>query len=403
MLIQGDRGHCPPPEPGTQVKRVSSWQQFWVLSQRNLTILQRDRASLILMLAVGPILGFLDFFAWQHNLFNVETGNASLALTMLFTTGLIAVMVGSLATMREIVKEQEIYHRERVIGLQILPYILSKVWVSVLLALYQAAVFLGFKVLAVDIPQSVNVVVGIYITLVLATLAGMIMGLLASALSPNQNVAPLVAIIFLVPQIIFGGGVLPLESLSPPGQLINRLSLTKWPFESLVTLTALGQDVARDPCWQQSPPDREQLTPADKKQCPCLGPSLFTTCEFPGIQAAYNPAVTEPEPVKPKDPGDPPRQSPQADPRQYQIEVASYLEALSRYRQDLDQWQRQYSLWKQNNEGAIGQAEGMLDRFYRDYGPTFDVNVLRHWLILSLASIVMLALTCAVQKRKDIV
>ncbi len=400
---QGRSQRLRQPAPGAEVKRVSSWQQFWVLSQRNLTILLHDRASLILMLAVAPILGLLDFFAWQHNLFNVQTGNARLALTMLFTTGLIAVMVGVLATMREIVKEQDIYRRERVIGLQILPYILSKVWVSVLLAMYQAAIFLGFKLLAVDIPRSTNVVVGMYITLVLATLAGMIMGLLASAIAPNQNVAPLIAIIFLVPQIIFGGGVLPVDTFGPPGQLINRISLTKWPFEALVTLTGLGQDVARDPCWALPETEREQLNQDDKKDCPCLGSSIFNTCKFPGIREAYKPAVDEPEPLKPKDPGDPPPQSSQANPSQYQADVATYLEEVTAYRKALDQWQQEYSDWKEQNEGAIGKAEGMINQFYRDYGETFKVNVIHHWLIMCLSSAVMLALIFVVQKRKDIV
>ena len=275
--MQSGPRHSRPPGPGTQVKRISNWRQFWVLSQRNLTILKRDRASLILMLAVAPILGLLDFFAWQRDLFNVQTGNAGIAITMLFTTGLIAVMVGSLSTMREIVKEQDIYRRERVIGLQILPYILSKVWVSVLLALYQAAVFLGFKFLAVDLPSNLNTVADMYVTLVLATIAGMVMGLFGSAISPNQNVAPLIAIIFLVPQIIFGGGVLPIDTVGPPGQLINRISLTKWPFESLMTLTGIGRDVARDPCWSLPTEVREQLSREAKDKCRCLGPSIFKT------------------------------------------------------------------------------------------------------------------------------
>jgi len=81
------------------------------------------------------------------------------------------------------------------VSLQIVPYILSKIWLGVLVSLYQAAVFVLFKELAVDIPGGLEVAIGLYITLFLATLAGMMMGLLVSAVSPNQNVAPLLILI----------------------------------------------------------------------------------------------------------------------------------------------------------------------------------------------------------------
>lgn len=136
--------------PVSKVKQVSAWKQFLILSQRNVAIIIRDRASLTLMLAIAPILGLLDFFSWKHDMFDIEQGDASQVITMLFNTGLIAVIVGSLATMREIVKEVDIYRRERMIGLNSISYILSKIWFVILLAIYQAAVFLVFKSLAVN-------------------------------------------------------------------------------------------------------------------------------------------------------------------------------------------------------------------------------------------------------------
>jgi len=43
---------------------------------------------------------------------------------MLFVSALIAIMVGSLSSMREIVKEMEIYRRERMVSLQIVTFCL---------------------------------------------------------------------------------------------------------------------------------------------------------------------------------------------------------------------------------------------------------------------------------------
>ncbi len=392
--------------PKSPVKSISSWQQFLVLSRRNLAILKRDRASLMLMLAVAPILGFLDFFAWQKSLFDPQSGDPRLAITMLFTTGLIAVMVGCLTTIREIVKEEDIYRRERMIGLQIIPYILAKVWIGILLALYQSAIFLGFKLIAMDIPRTPEIIIGVYITLVLATITGMIMGLLGSAIAPNQNVASLIAILFLVPQIIFGGGVLPVETFGLPGQLINHLSITKWPFEALMTITELGKDVANDPCWSLKIEAQNKLIETEKKNCPCSGNSIFKSCNFPGVREAYNSVIDEPMPIKPPELEKPPLQ-PQENSliaqQQYQKEIATYLVQISNYQKAIEQWQIKSLKWKEQNERAIGKAEGLIQRFNQDYGATFAVNVVKHWLMLGLLSLVMLVLIAIVQTRKDLI
>lgn len=381
------------PLPGSQVKRISGWRQFLILSHRNLAILLRDRISLALMLAVAPLLGLLDFVAWPHTLLDVREGSSSLTISMLFTSILIAVMVGSLSTMREIVKEIDIYRRERVVGLQIAPYVFSKVWIAVLLSLYQAAIFLLFKVLAIDLPSSPAVLAGLYVTLFLATLGGMMMGLLGSAIAPNQSVAPMIVLILLVPQILFGGGVLPIDTFGPPGQILNRLSLTKWPFETLATLSGFGRDVIRDPCWQLPEAERQNLKNEDKQKCICMGANIFKTCKFPGVLDDYDPAIDQPAPPQPKAPTPPTTPSFEAQ-QQYQKD-------LEQYQTKVKQWQETYSKWKIKYDGAIARAENTIDSLKQKFGNAFDVSVPQHWLIFGGFLGVMLGLTIAIQKLKD--
>jgi ABC transport system ATP-binding/permease protein len=377
--------------PGAQVKRISAWRQFLILSQRNLAILTRDRINLLLMLAVAPLIGLLDLLTWRKPLFSTADGTPSLTVTMFFTTVLFAVMVGSLPTMREIVKEIDIYKRERMIGLQIFPYVLSKVWLSVILALYQAGVFLFFKVIAVsDFPTDPNILLGMYFTLVLAFIGGMLMGLLGSAISPNPGVAPLLVLIFLLPQIIFGGGVFPLDTFGPPGQVLNRLTLTKWPFEVLVTLSDMGQDIAKDPCWIQVINGEKALDDFEdeaKKECPCMGESIFKDCEFPGIGESYQPVVDEPEPTKPIKPTG---------------AEARSISAQEQYETDLDQYQEDFTEWTLQREGAINTAEGKVDGITQKFSQTFDVDVRQHLTIFSGFLVSILSLILMAQKIKDI-
>ncbi len=52
--------------------------------------------------------------------------------------------------MREIVKEQAIYKRERMVSVQVLPYVLSKVFLGLVFAAYSSVILFGLQILSVD-------------------------------------------------------------------------------------------------------------------------------------------------------------------------------------------------------------------------------------------------------------
>lgn len=386
------------PQPGSQVQRVSPWKQLLLLTSRNLDILRQDKASLFFMLAIAPILGILDFFIWPRNLFNFETGDPQQTLMMLFVAVIIAIMVGSLSSMREIVKENDIFRRERMVCLQLWPYIFSKVLTGIIVSLYQAAVFTLFKFLVVQFPEGLPVLLGIYCTLLLATIGGMMMGLLVSAIAPNQNVAPLLIILVLIPQITLGGGLLPIQSLPFPGRVLSHVTFSRWAFESMVTITNFGESIANDSCYPLPKDDRDHPSEAQKvEQCSCLGPNLFTKCDFPGIKDEANLAkVNEPEPQKPDELSSfPEPPSAQA--------LSEYKTEVDQYQKDIDKWQVDYSQWKKEREGAIGEGEGIIKQFHDNYGKSFAVNLYQHWGILGGLSAIFCLGILPIQKRKSIV
>jgi ABC transport system ATP-binding/permease protein len=383
----------------------SFWRQFLILSQRNLTILWQDRTSLVLLLVIAPLLGLLDFVLWKRDLFNVTTGDSGQALTFLFTSGLLVVMVGSLATMREIVKESEIYCRERMVGLQVMPYLLSKVWFCIVLALYQSAVFFFIKTLVVDLPGTASDITALYFTTFLTTVGGMIMGLLVSSLSNNQNVAPLLTILFLVPQFTLAGAFMPLPSLGPAGQWMSQLTLTRWSYEAMITVSGFGRDVANDPCWQQPDAVRQSWTEAQKSKCQCLGPQVFERCYFPGLRKEYSPVVNQPEPAKPKALANPPQIPKNLASRRaianLRDDFSSYEGQVKSYRTAMSQWQDKFGQWKEKRGKAIASAEALLERVRASQGGAYAVNIYTHWLKMGLLQLAMLGFLVIVQKRKD--
>ena len=107
------------------------------------------------MLVAAPLVGLLDVvlsFAIGRDPYNQATGNMADVITTIFILTVYGVLVGALSQMREFVKEREIYKRERLVNLKILPYVLSKVWVAVILAFYQAGAYLIVRYLAFDVP-----------------------------------------------------------------------------------------------------------------------------------------------------------------------------------------------------------------------------------------------------------
>lgn len=397
-------GVPPASQPPHQAKGISAWRQWVILSQRYVATLVQERVSLPLMLSLAPVLGLLDVVMWKRQLFDSQAGDGGQAFTMMFLSVLIATIVGSLGTMREIVKEADIYRRERMVGLKILPYSFSKLWVTVLLAMYQAAFFLLTKEWTVNIPGGWETVGPLYLTLFLVTLGGMVMGLLVSSLSSNQNVAPMLTVFFLVPQITFAGSILPLKDMGVAGQLLSSITVTRWSYEAMVTTTGMGKDVALDPCWRKSDTERNKLTEADKKQCNCLGANIFKKCNFPGIWDQYDPAVDQPEPQKPMEPGDPPEvPSNLLDLDDgFRDEMDAYSQKVKDYQKKIEIWQDQYGEWKTKRGTAIASAEAILERFHRNQGGSFNVNVREHWLKLVALIAGMFTFLMLAQKRKDV-
>jgi ABC-type multidrug transport system ATPase subunit len=389
--------------PRSGRSRVSGFRQFRILSERNVKILTRDRASLVLMLASAPIVALLDVllaFVLGRDLYSFANGDMANALTSLFQPIIFAIMVGGLAQMREFVKESEIYRRERLVNLKVLPYVMSKIWVAALLALYQAAAYTLIHYLAFNMPGGVVEFGLFYLTLVLATLAGMMLGLFASAIAPNANAAPLIVILLIIPQVVLGGALIPMpDPVSAP-------MASRWAFESLVATTGIGSDVAADLCWELPEELRNEMDLDEKAAagCNCMGLSALdeNSCNFPGLGAYYDPAIDAPAPVEPPGIGEPPAEPeippppPEPQDQTDPVAVAEYLNALGAYsdqveaiqddfRGEMQDYQAQAEIfqaemvvymedrarWEVERNAPVTTAEAVIGQFNENFGWSF--------------------------------
>jgi ABC-type multidrug transport system ATPase subunit/pSer/pThr/pTyr-binding forkhead associated (FHA) protein len=155
----------------------------------------------------------------------------------LFIIAFVAVLFGVINGTREVVKEASIYRRERTVNLGIIPYVFSKVLVFGLFALFQSAALLLIVHAFEPFQRSIfwPVLLEIYVTLALTALAGLMVGLAASAFAANEDSANSLLPFILIPQVIFAGVEIPLKDW--PLQIAAMIFPTRW------SVTALGSSV----------------------------------------------------------------------------------------------------------------------------------------------------------------
>ena len=247
-LLQGAVG-----APSHRPKRRSSlnplhWlRQFGILSWRYLDLIFNSAFRMFILLAVMPIIGILLLLIAKgealvgHSASHIQRileqdGSyhiAADAQKLLLMMALSSILLGVFASAYEIVRERPVYARERMVNLGIFPYLASKVVVLLSFGLVQCLALLLVVGLKVDFPREGALFpapLEMFISLILALLVGISMGLLISALVKTDSVVIYLVLVVLFVQIIFSGVMFELPG---PAEALSYLTPTRWAMESL--------------------------------------------------------------------------------------------------------------------------------------------------------------------------
>ena len=176
------------------------------------------------------------------------------AQTVLFVLSFATVLFGTINGYREIVKEAPIYRRERTVNLGILPYIFSKLIVLGILSIVQSAILLLVTDLFEPLHQGVFLPINleVFITFVLSSLAGLLIGLAISAVATNNDSATSFIPIILLPQVVFAGVIIPLKDW--PLQALSMIFPSRWAMIALSTsLGVHSETTSKDTLWGTDP------------------------------------------------------------------------------------------------------------------------------------------------------
>ncbi|GCE04597.1 FHA domain-containing protein [Dictyobacter aurantiacus] len=299
-IQQGPAGNAhrsAPAAPINPPKRGNPFKQFVLLCMRYIELIINDRVNLAILVLQAPIIGLLLLGLTGHGAFNsnkvatcvarvnmldptshptdncqvvvdflktdqgkmmlqqknmsandylnndILPGSGTDAQKVLFIMSFAAIMFGCINGSREIVKEAAIYRRERSVNLGIVPYLFSKIAVLGTFSLVQSLILVFMVSIVAPYRNSVLLppFLEIYVTMALTSLAGLMTGLLISAIVPNNDRAMSIVPLPLIPQVVFAGVIFSLDK--PPFlQILGAFFSTRWSMAAMGTTVGLHGD-----------------------------------------------------------------------------------------------------------------------------------------------------------------
>jgi ABC-type multidrug transport system permease subunit len=202
---------------------ASFFNQFYWLTKRYFNIKMNDKVNSLLMLLQAPIIAVLICLIFEQ-----ITG------AVLFMIAISAIWLGTQNAAREIVSEKDIYKRERMFNLYIIPYIFSKIGVLSFFSIIQSAIFiiiLSFNYSDSDLLIKINDPLLLFLWMVFLSISSIFLGLLLSSLVKTSERAMTILPLILLPQIMLAG----LISKVSNGfvEFLSYLTISRWGVEGL--------------------------------------------------------------------------------------------------------------------------------------------------------------------------
>ncbi|MFF7943267.1 FHA domain-containing protein [Nocardia gamkensis] len=246
--------HTPAPPPASQ----SKFSQLSTLCRRYLAVIASDRSYLALLGVMPVLLGGLIAAVPSGEGFIGAPGTNVDAPTKLMVLAFAACFVGTGNSIREIVKEQTIYRRERAAGLSAGVYLMSKLLVLGVITTLQAAVLVLVGTIGVSMPPKglfTSVELELILAMALLGIASLALGLLVSvAVNTSEKTLPLLIVLSMA-QLVLTGGLVRLPG-TPVLEQLSYISPSRWGFgagAATLDLDTLSPHTgAPDPLWKNT-------------------------------------------------------------------------------------------------------------------------------------------------------
>jgi ABC transport system ATP-binding/permease protein len=245
--------------PGQAPRTRNRLSQLSTLTRRYLSVIASDRMYLGILAGVPIILAaIVRLLGGKQGLTADVPGTNTSVTAVLLILAIGGCFTGAFNAIREIVKEREIYARERAAGLSSTAYLWSKLIVLGTLSALQAALMTVIGLAGERMPPR-GVVIGsplleLAVEMALLAIASMTVGLLiSSAVNTAEKGLPLL-LVSVIMQVVFTGGVISLVGKVGLEQLA-WISPSRWGFAAIASTTHLSvimpiqPGTKPDPLW----------------------------------------------------------------------------------------------------------------------------------------------------------
>jgi ABC transport system ATP-binding/permease protein len=201
-----------PPADEAKPKQRGSVTQVFTMARRYARVLSVDRGYTIFAVALPIILGALLRIIPSSYGLGGPPGQNQGAQTLLLILVMAACLSGTANSIREIVKEREIYERERMAGLSAGAYLMSKVLVLGVVSVVQALIIVIIGLAGTKMPAKAALIPGppiieIAVATAVLCVVSMLLGLLISTLvTKSDQTMPALVVVTMI-EVVLSGGV----------------------------------------------------------------------------------------------------------------------------------------------------------------------------------------------------
>jgi ABC-type multidrug transport system ATPase subunit len=235
-------GTAPAADVLTANRRPGAIGQWALLTRRAIEIQQHSKLTLAILLGSPAMVLLMFVVLFRPHAFSPAHPSPNGTLMTGFWIAFAGFFFGLSYGLPQICAEFPIVRREHHVGVGIGPYVLSKLAVlTPLLAVVDAATLGVLRVLG-RLPASGAAQAGsLFLTLLLASVAALALGLLTSAAvtGPSQAIVAMPMLCF--PQVLFCGAFIPVPAMAAAGRLISYAMSNRWAFEAFGHVAGLPQ------------------------------------------------------------------------------------------------------------------------------------------------------------------
>ena len=229
----GGRGENdrPAPAPSQPPGAVRQWA---VMTRRTAATLLNNRLTLAILLGSPVMVVAMFAVLFQAGAFDVADPSPTAVIMIVFWIAFGVFFFGLTYGLLQICTEFPILRRERLVGLRLGPYILSKLTVLLPFLILVDVLMLAVLRVLDRLPAAGWATYGsLTVTLALDAAAGLSLGLLASAAVRAPSQATLALPMLCFPAVLFSGAIIPVPVMAWVGRAMSVLMPDRWAFEAI--------------------------------------------------------------------------------------------------------------------------------------------------------------------------